>query len=105
MVSITADELNEMDRDDLIKLRAAVDKALASHDDRQLAKAVERITEVGKEFGFTLPQILEAASKQGKKQQPKGEPKYFHPDDPSKTWTGRGRKPQWVVDLDVQPAT
>jgi DNA-binding protein H-NS len=24
-------------------------------------------------------------------------PKYANPDDPSQTWTGRGRKPNWLV--------
>ena len=25
-------------------------------------------------------------------------PKYFHPDNPSIGWSGRGRKPHWVID-------
>ncbi|MCK5549998.1 MAG: H-NS histone family protein, partial [Hyphomicrobiaceae bacterium] len=24
-------------------------------------------------------------------------PKYANPDDPSQTWTGRGRRPRWLV--------
>jgi DNA-binding protein H-NS len=30
---------------------------------------------------------------------PKGEPKYRNPDDPSITWSGRGRHPRWVNEL------
>jgi DNA-binding protein H-NS len=30
---------------------------------------------------------------------PKGEPKYQNPEDPSITWSGRGRHPRWVNEL------
>lgn len=29
---------------------------------------------------------------------PKSPPKYRNPKDPEKTWTGKGRKPGWIVD-------
>jgi len=29
----------------------------------------------------------------------KGEPKYRNPDDPSITWSGRGRHPRWLSEL------
>jgi DNA-binding protein H-NS len=31
----------------------------------------------------------------GKGRKPLNPPKYAHPDDPSKTWTGKGKKPDW----------
>ena len=46
-----------------------------------------------KKFGFSLDDIVNAAAKGSK-----GVPKYANPADPSQTWTGRGRKPNWVID-------
>jgi DNA-binding protein H-NS len=34
---------------------------------------------------------------QAKKKTAKVAPKYRNPDDPGQTWTGRGRKPNWLV--------
>ncbi len=32
-------------------------------------------------------------------------PKYRHPEDSSVTWTGRGRKPKWILELLEQGKT
>jgi len=34
-----------------------------------------------------------------KKKKAKPEPKYRHPSDPAKTWSGRGKKPLWLQSL------
>ena len=46
--------------------------------------------------GMSVDEITAALS--GKKGRATGKvaPKYRNPDDPSETWTGRGRKPKWV---------
>jgi DNA-binding protein H-NS len=33
----------------------------------------------------------------GRRQYPEVQPKYRNPDQPSETWTGRGKKPRWLV--------
>ena len=45
-------------------------------------------------MGFNLSELIEG----GKVKRPTGTvaPKYTHPENPSVTWTGRGRKPKWV---------
>ena len=44
-------------------------------------------------FGYSLSELAggKAATKRTK-----SAPKYVHPDDPSKTWTGQGRRPAWI---------
>jgi len=31
-------------------------------------------------------------------------PKYRNPDNPEQTWSGRGKRPTWVVDYLIEPA-
>lgn len=42
--------------------------------------------------GFTLSDLYPAAGRKSK-----GVAKYANPDDPSQTWTGRGRRPVWLI--------
>lgn len=45
--------------------------------------------------GFTIGDLYPTAGR-GKRKS-KLAAKYQNPDDPSQTWTGRGRKPNWLV--------
>ncbi|MCA0939339.1 H-NS histone family protein [Salipiger pacificus] len=84
--------LLEMDQKELTELSKKVTKALEDYDARQKAKARAAAEALAKEHGYSLTELLEAAGQKGSK----GAPKYAHPENSSKTWTGRGRKPKWV---------
>ncbi|WP_370639366.1 H-NS family nucleoid-associated regulatory protein [Cognatishimia sp. F0-27] len=71
-------------------------KALRTVETRRRAEAKKAAEQAAKEFGFSLEEVLGGAPKASK--QTKGVPKYANPADKSQTWTGRGRKPQWVID-------
>ena len=47
-------------------------------------------------MGFTLEIVLGKPAKQTRAKPPA---KYRHPTDPSKSWSGRGKKPTWLVEL------
>ncbi|MBO9466266.1 H-NS histone family protein [Pelagimonas phthalicica] len=86
-------DLEGMSREELSQLIADATKALKTVDARRKAEAKIAAEKVAKEFGYSLDEILNAGGKTTK-----GAPKYANPADPSQTWTGRGRKPKWVVD-------
>jgi DNA-binding protein H-NS len=86
-------ELESLSKEELIELKADVEKALKTIDTRRRAEAKRAAEQAAKEFGFSLEEILAAHEKKGSK----GAPKYANPADPDQTWTGRGRKPNWVV--------
>lgn len=85
-------ELNSMSRDQLLKLRADVDKAISSLEERRKAEALAAAEKAAAELGFSLEQIVASAKKGGSK----SPPKYRNPEDPRQTWTGRGRRPAWI---------
>jgi DNA-binding protein H-NS len=84
--------LETLTRDELIKLIADAQKALKTVDARRLAEAKLAAEKAAKEFGFSLDEVYDANAKGSK-----GAPKFANPADASQTWTGRGRKPNWVI--------
>lgn len=87
-------DLAAMSRDELTTLKKNVDKALDTLETRRRAEALKAAEEAAKEFGFSLSELNSA---QPNTKKTKGAPKFVNPEDPSQTWTGRGRKPNWVV--------
>jgi len=87
----TAMNLDDMTLEELKQLRKDVDKAIATYEARQLARVRAKLEAQAKEMGYKLEDVL-SAPKKGKSQ---GIPKYRHPKNPTLTWTGKGRKPEW----------
>ena len=65
-----------------------------SVEERARKKALSEAEAVLRQHGFTVEQIL---GKPAKATRAQVLPKYANPADPSETWSGRGRKPRWVV--------
>ncbi|SER82426.1 DNA-binding protein H-NS [Tranquillimonas rosea] len=85
-------DLQSMSKKELEDLRAAVDKALKDYDARKKAEARKAAEEAAKVHGFSLDDLV-SGKVTGAQKNP---PKYRNPDDPKKTWTGRGRQPAWI---------
>ena len=88
-------DLNALSLDELKKLQKDVAKAIASYEDRARKAALAQMDAVAREHGFTVDQLLGKAVAGTRKPVA---PKYANPADKSQTWTGRGRKPKWVVE-------
>ena len=86
--------LNDMPLAELKKLRKDVEKAITSFEERRISEAREQLEAQAKEMGFTLNELIG----KGKKPKAISVPKYRHPENPEMTWTGRGRRPQWIVE-------
>ena len=84
--------LEDLSKDELKRLKTDVDRALKTIDQRRKAEAKRAAETAAKEYGFSLDDLVAEAGKGSK-----GLPKYKNPDDPSQTWTGRRRKPNWVL--------
>jgi len=86
-----AKDIENLSLTELKQLRKDVDTAISSYHDREKAKAREVLEEKAKELGFSLDDIV------GKKtRRSKPTPKYRNPEEPSETWSGRGRRPRWL---------
>lgn len=86
------DNLESLSLGELRDLRNKVDRAIASYEQRRVKEALAAVETAAREHGFNLADLT--AIKGAK---PKVAAKYANPDDPSQTWSGRGRKPHWVL--------
>ncbi|MBJ3763938.1 H-NS histone family protein [Maribius pontilimi] len=86
-------DLEKMSREELESLKKDIDKALASLEIRRRSEARAAAEKAARDHGFSLEEVLK-----GEKKGSKSPPKYRNPDDPRKTWTGRGRQPAWIKD-------
>lgn len=87
--------LNTLSLAELKQLEKSVAKAITSFEDRRKAEARAAAEAVAKEHGFALGDLVDATS--SRKRGPSA-PKYRHPENPDITWSGRGRKPAWIVE-------
>ncbi|WP_298850568.1 H-NS histone family protein [uncultured Ruegeria sp.] len=88
--------VGQMSRKDLLALRSDVEKALVSAEKRERKEALQAAEKAAAEFGFSLSELSGEAPRGAKPTKTKA--KYRNPANPEQTWTGRGRKPQWVHD-------
>lgn len=88
-----ARELERMSYKDLTELELKIRKAKAGVQDRTRNELKEKIETMVAAAGFKMSDLF-GGGRGGKGR--KVAAKYANPDDPSETWTGRGRKPRWL---------
>ena len=94
-----ANDLSKMSRKQLEKLLKDVQSAIAEHQAKERKEAKKAAEAAAAKYGFSLSELTENAAK-SRKGRPKnpGTPRYVNPEDPTQTWTGKGRQPQWFKD-------
>lgn len=99
-------DLEKMSREELTDLRARIDAALETLAERERDAALKAAEEAARAHGYSLSDlgVSQAGKGRGRRKSrsagPVHPPKYRHPSDPKKTWSGRGRKPQWVKEAE-----
>lgn len=88
-------DLSALSLQELKQLEKNVAKAITSFEERRKTDARAKVDELARELGFSLNELAEAAPS---RKRAASEPKYRDPENPEITWSGRGRKPAWIVD-------
>ncbi len=83
--------------DDLLAMREEINKELS-------ARAPEELAAMEKRREQLLLLLVEAESPADelaeRRTRAPGVPKYRNPENPKQTWTGRGKKPAWIVGVE-----
>lgn len=96
-------DLKGMSRKELEKLLGEVKKALQSAQARDRREAKKAAEKAAMEFGFALHELSDEkparvnGTKAAKKPKKASKAKFANPENPSQTWTGKGRKPNWFI--------
>ena len=85
--------LDKMSYAELLKLQERIE-AIAAKRVEDAASTKEQLHAMAEKAGFSLNDLF---GKRGARKGA-GEAKYRNPKDTSQTWTGRGRKPNWLGD-------
>jgi DNA-binding protein H-NS len=88
-----AKELERMSLRELQELEVKVQKARATAQDRSRSDLRKKIETMVADAGFKVSDLFGGRGGKGRTVAAK----YVNPDDPSETWTGRGRKPRWLT--------
>lgn len=89
-------DLEAMSLKELTDLEARVKKAILLMRDKERSDLRKKMAEMAGAHGFSVNELFGGRGV-GKGKKPTGIAKYANPDDKSDTWTGRGRKPNWVL--------
>jgi DNA-binding protein H-NS len=84
--------VDKMSLKQLRELEAKLQTAIPAAHERERAQIKQEMAALAEKRGFSLRELM---GRRGKGSV--NAPRYANPDDPSQTWTGRGRKPNWLV--------
>ncbi len=87
--------LSVMSPAEMRDLQKTMAKAISTFEARQKAEAREKVEMLAKNLGFTLAEL--AALEEPKRKWAPSTKIYRHPENPTLTWSGRGRKPGWFA--------
>ena len=90
-------DLNMLSLRELKDLQARVARAITGYEDRKKKEALAELEEKAREMGYSLAELLAMQGTKGPRKRSVSEAKYANPADPSMTWSGRGRKPNWFL--------
>jgi DNA-binding protein H-NS len=82
-------DLKSLTREELEKLSTDINKALQERIGSEKKAALAAAEKAANLYGFSLAEIVASGPKT------RSIPKYANPDDKAKTWTGKGRQPDW----------
>ncbi len=90
-------DVKNLSADELKKLVNDAEEALRERSKQRVMELRREAEELAKELNTTVADIfgLEKGGKQSGKKLPA---KYMNPANPSQTWSGRGKRPNWLVD-------
>lgn len=87
--------VEKMPLTDLVELESKIKNALAVAKERERAEVRGKVEELVKSSGFTIEELFARGRSAAKGKTVA--PKYINPENRAETWTGRGRKPKWLV--------
>ena len=89
--------LSKMSLKDLLALQEDLEMEIASARLRERQEVLSKMEEMAQEAGFSINELVGGRGR-GRGKGSVSAAKYANPDNRAETWTGRGRKPNWLVE-------
>jgi DNA-binding protein H-NS len=88
-------QLDSMSTDEMWQLHVEIGRLLSVRLTSEKRELEKRLARLHRENEIAQPVAGEAL--QERRRYPRVLPKYQNPDEPSETWSGRGKKPRWLT--------
>lgn len=95
MAKANSIDLSKLSIEELELLARDIETEVTSRREAERERVLEQMRELAASIGTTPEELFRRTGRIAEKGVAV---KYRHPDDPSLTWAGRGKRPQWVVD-------
>jgi DNA-binding protein H-NS len=89
--------IDDLTAQELRELAKKVEERTAEKNKEDLYKIYETLEQLAEEYGFEITFVIREMGEIVANK--KSAPKYRNPDNPKQTWTGQGRKPNWLRDI------
>lgn len=93
--NINVNDLETMSLKDLLSVEADIQEAITSVRERERVAVREQMAKLAERSGFDLNELMGNARR--RRHVKPSKVLYRDPNDSNRTWTGRGRKPNWLV--------
>lgn len=91
-------DINEMSVLQLESLKKEADLLIVVKKEQAIEQAYEQVIAIAASVDLTIEQLLDYGVQKRKTGLRKPvAPRYRNPENPTETWTGRGKKPRWLV--------
>lgn len=96
-------DLSGLSLGELKELSKKVSEQIIAAERQEIESAAKQVEAIAQSLNLSVQELIERSGllalkgKRGPKPGPKGAPVYQKKNDASKTWTGKGRQPDWVV--------
>ena len=87
--------LDKMSLKELMDLEKKIKTAISVTKERERGQLRSKIEDLAAKSGFSMDELFN--SRRNGARHKMIVPKYMNPENASETWSGRGRKPKWLV--------
>lgn len=95
-------QLEKMSLKDLRDLKSQIDGMIPRKEREERDEVRRKLEAIAREAGMSVSELFGRGAG-GRRKGGKVAPKYRNPKNPSETWTGRGRRPRWMVEAGGDP--
>lgn len=89
-------DISSLNADELKELALKIERRSLEVEKEALQAALKEMHSIADKLGVAFEDVIATYDRRRKKAVAKSAAKYVNPNDPTQTWTGRGRKPGWV---------
>lgn len=96
MAKVAGVDLSKLTIEELQGLAQDIENEIVTRREADRERIVQQMRALAASVGMTLEDFLRQERGRGRAVPAVAVVKYRHPDDPALTWSGRGKRPNWV---------